>query len=155
MHSSCEAFPRPFRQLPHFQGHNSPTHSCPKQFPQKGMPHQQSNILFISKFIWNFTSMLAAQSSYLPQVCLFRGRPQPRYLLSIKPTGKDRSLVPLGEELARAVPLNMRPVVSTMAVPQAQLTPGLRLSHSSRIQPHKALHLCRISPPVSRWRILR
>ena len=36
-----------------------------------------------------------------------------------------------------------------------QLTPGLRLSHSSRIQPHKALHLCRISPPVSRWRILR
>lgn len=36
-----------------------------------------------------------------------------------------------------------------------QLSPGLRLSHSSRIQPHKALHLCRISPPVSRWRILR
>lgn len=114
---------------------------------QKRMPIHQDSILFTHK--------LAAQSSYLPQVCLFRGRPQPRYLLSIKPTGEDRSLVPLGEELARAVPLNMQPVVSTMAVPQAQLTPGLRLSHSSRIQPHKALHLCRISPPVSRWRILR
>ena len=114
---------------------------------QKRMPIHQDSILFTHK--------LAAQSSYLPQVCLFRGRPQPRYLLSIKPTGEDRSLVPLGEELARAVPLNMQPVVSTMTVPQAQLTPGLRLSHSSRIQPHKALHLCRISPPVSRWRILR
>lgn len=114
---------------------------------QKRMPIHQDSILFTHK--------LAAQSSYLPQVCLFRGRPQPRYLLSIKPTGEDRSLVPLGEELARAVPLNMQPVVSTMTVPQAQLTPGLRLSHSSRIQPHKALHLCRISPPVSRWQILR
>ena len=114
---------------------------------QKRMPIHQDSILFTHK--------LAAQLSHLPQVCLFRGRPQPRYLLSIKPTGEDRSLVPLGEELARAVPLNMQPVVSTMAVPQAQLTPGLRLSHSSRIQPHKALHLCRISPPVSRWRILR
>lgn len=114
---------------------------------QKRMPIHQDSILFTNK--------LAAQLSHLPQVCLFRGRPQPRYLLSIKPTGEDRSLVPLGEELARAVPLNMQPVVSTMAVPQAQLTPGLRLSHSSRIQPHKALHLCRISPPVSRWRILR
>lgn len=114
---------------------------------QKRMPIHQDSILFTHK--------LAAQSSYLPQVCLFRGRPQPRYLLSIKPTGEDRSLVPLGEELARAVPLNMQPVVSTMAVPQAQLTPGLRLSRSLRIQPHKALHLCRISPPVSRWRILR
>ena len=114
---------------------------------QKRIPIHQDSILFTHK--------LAAQSSYLPQVCLFRGRPQPRYLLSIKPTGEDRSLVPLGEELARAVPLNMLPVVSTMAVPQAQLTPGLRLSHASRIQPHKALHLCRISPPVSRWRILR
>ena len=118
-----------------------------KLCPQKRMPIHQDSILFTNK--------LAAQSSYLPQVCLFRGRPQPRYLLSIKPTGEDRSLVPLGEELARAVPLNMQPVVSTMAVPQAQLTPGLPLSHSSRIQPHKALHLCRISPPVSRWRILR
>ena len=114
---------------------------------QKRMPIHQDSILFTHK--------LAAQLLRLPQVCLFRGRPQPRYLLSIKPTGEDRSLVPLGEELARAVPLNMQPVVSTMAVPQAQLTPGLRLSHSSRIQPHKALHLCRISPPVSRWRILR
>lgn len=114
---------------------------------QKRMPIHQDSILFTHK--------LAAQLLRLPQVCLFRGRPQPRYLLSIKPTGEDRSLVPLGEELARAVPLNMLPVVSTMAVPQAQLTPGLRLSHSSRIQPHKALHLCRISPPVSRWRILR
>ena len=114
---------------------------------QKRMPIHQDSILFTHK--------LAAQLSHLPQVCLFRGHPQPRYLLSIKPTGEDRSLVPLGEELARAVPLNMQPVVSTMAVPQAQLTPGLRLSHSSRIQPHKALHLCRISPPVSRWRILR
>lgn len=114
---------------------------------QKRMPIHQDIILFTHK--------LAAQLSHLPQVCLFKGRPQPRYLLSIKPTGEDRSLVPLGEELARAVPLNMQPVVSTMAVPQAQLTPGLRLSHSSRIQPHKALHLCRISPPVSRWRILR
>ena len=114
---------------------------------QKRMPIHQDSILFTHK--------LTAQSSYLPQVCLFRGRPQPRYLLSIKPTGEDRSLVPLGEELARAVPLNMQPVVSTMTVPQAQLTPGLRLSRSSRIQPHKALHLCRISPPVSRWRILR
>ena len=114
---------------------------------QKRMPIHQDSILFTHK--------LAAQLSHLPQVCLFRGRPQPRYLLSIKPTGEDRSLVPLGEELARAVPLNMQPVVSTMTVPQAQLTPGLRLSHSSRIQPHKALHLCRISPPVSRWRILR
>ena len=114
---------------------------------QKRMPIHQDSILFTHK--------LAAQSSYLPLVCLFRGRPQPRYLLSIKPTGEDRSLVPLGEELARAVPLNMQPVVSTMTVPQAQLTPGLRLSHSSRIQPHKALHLCRISPPVSRWQILR
>ena len=114
---------------------------------QKRMPIHQDSILFTHK--------LAAQLSHLPQVCLFRGRPQPRYLLSIKPTGEDRSLVPLGEELARAVPLNMQPVVSTMAVPQAQLTPGLPLSHSSRIQPHKALHLCRISPPVSRWRILR
>ena len=118
-----------------------------KLCPQKRMPIHQDSILFTHK--------LAAQLSHLPQVCLFRGRPQPRYLLSIKPTGEDRSLVPLGEELARAVPLNMQPVVSTMAVPQAQLTPGLRLSHSSRIQPHKALHLCRISPPVSRWRILR
>ena len=114
---------------------------------QKRMPIHQDSILFTHK--------LAAQLSHLPQVCLFRGRPQSRYLLSIKPTGEDRSLVPLGEELARAVPLNMQPVVSTMAVPQAQLTPGLRLSHSSRIQPHKALHLCRISPSVSRWRILR
>lgn len=114
---------------------------------QKRMPIHQDSILFTHK--------LAAQLLRLPQVCLFRGRPQSRYLLSIKPTGEDRSLVPLGEELARAVPLNMQPVVSTMAVPQAQLTPGLRLSHSSRIQPHKALHLCRISPPVSRWRILR
>lgn len=114
---------------------------------QKRMPIHQDSILFTHK--------LTAQLSRLPQVCLFRGRPQSRYLLSIKPTGEDRSLVPLGEELARAVPLNMQPVVSTMAVPQAQLTPGLRLSHSSRIQPHKALHLCRISPPVSRWRILR
>ena len=118
-----------------------------KLCPQKRMPIHQDSILFTHK--------LAAQLSHLPQVCLFRGRPQPRYLLSIKPTGEDRSLVPLGEELARAVPLNMQPVVSTMAVPQAQLTPGLRLSHSSQIQPHKALHLCRISPPVSRWRILR
>ena len=114
---------------------------------QKRMPIHQDSILFTHK--------LAAQLSHLPQVCLFRGHPQPRYLLSIKPTGEDRSLVPLGEELARAVPLNMQPVVSTMAVPQAKLTPGLRLSRSSRIQPHKALHLCRISPPVSRWRILR
>ena len=65
-------------------------------------------------------------------------------------TGEDRSLVPLGEELARAVPLNMQPAVSTMAVPQAQLIPGLRLSRSSRIQPHKALHLCRIFLPASR-----
>lgn len=65
---------------------------------QKRMPIHQDSILFTHK--------LAAQSSYLPQVCLFRGRPQPRYLLSIKPTGEDRSLVPLGEELARAVPLN-------------------------------------------------
>ena len=31
-----------------------------------------------------------------------------------------------------------------------QLTPGLRLSHSSRIQPHKALHLCRIFLSASR-----
>lgn len=114
---------------------------------QKRMPIHQDSILFTHK--------LTAQLLRLPQICLFRGRPQPRYLLSIKPTGEDRSLVPLGKELARAVPLNMQPVMSTMAVPQAQLTPGLRLSHSSRIQPHKALHLCRISPPVSRWRILR
>ena len=114
---------------------------------QKRMPIHQDSILFTHK--------LTAQLSRLPQVCLFRGRPQSRYLLSIKPTGEDRSLVPLGEELARAFPLNMQPVVSTMAVPQAQLTPGLHLSRSSRSQPHKALHLCRISPSVSRWRILR
>lgn len=114
---------------------------------QKRMPIHQDSILF--------THELAASLSRLPQVCLFRGRPQPRYLLSIKPTGEDRSLVPLGEELARAVPLNIQPAASAIAVPQAQLTPGLRLSHSSRIQPHKALHLCRIFPPVSRWRILR
>lgn len=113
-----------------------------KLYSQKRMPIHQDSILFTHKS--------AAQLSHLPQVCLFRGRPQPRYLLSIKPTGEDRSLVPLGEELARAVPLNMQPVVSTMAVPQAQLTPGLRLSHSSRIQPHKALHLFRIFLPVSR-----
>ena len=67
---------------------------------QKRMPIHQDSILF--------THMLAAQLSHPPQVCLFRGRPQPRYLLSIKPTGEDRSLVPLGEELARAVPLNMQ-----------------------------------------------
>ena len=153
MPSSREAFPRPFRQLPRFQGHNSPTHSCPKQFPQKGIPHRQSNILFICKFIWNFTHMLTAQSSHLPQVCLFRGRPQPRYLLSIKPTGEDRSLVPLGEELARAVPLNMQTCDrhdDCAANLEPQLTPGSRLSHSSRIQPHKALHLCRIFLPASR-----
>ena len=117
MPSSCEAFPRPFRQLPRFQGHNSPTHSCPKQFPQKGMPHRQSNILFICKFIWIFMHKLTAQSSHLPQVCLFRGRPQPRYLLSIKPTGEDRSLVPLGEELVKAVPLNMLPATGTTTAP--------------------------------------
>ena len=68
---------------------------------------------------WIFTHKLAAQSSRLPQVCLFRGRPQPRYLLSIKPTGEDRSLVPLGEELARAVPLNMLPAVKMIAAPPA------------------------------------
>lgn len=76
---------------------------------QKRMPIHQDSILFTHK--------LAAQSSYLPQVCLFRGRPQPRYLLSIKPTGEDRSLVPLGEELARAVPLNMLPAAGVTAVP--------------------------------------
>ena len=117
---------------------------------QKRMPIHQDIILFTHK--------LAAQLSHLPQVCLFRGRPQSRYLLSIKPTGEDRSLVPLGEELARAVPLNMLPAAGVTTVPpnlKPQLTPGSRLSRSSRIQPHKALHLCRISPPVSRWRILR
>ena len=76
---------------------------------QKRMPIHQDSILFTHK--------LAAQSSHLPQVCLFRGRPQPRYLLSIKPTGEDRSLVPLGEELARAVPLNMLPATGTTTVP--------------------------------------
>ena len=76
---------------------------------QKRMPIHQDSILFTHK--------LAAQSSYLPQVCLFRGRPQPRYLLSIKPTGEDRSLVPLGEELARAVPLNMLPAAGVTTVP--------------------------------------
>ena len=76
---------------------------------QKRMPIHQDSILFTHK--------LAAQLSHLPQVCLFRGRPQPRYLLSIKPTGEDRSLVPLGEELARAVPLNMLPAVKMTTVP--------------------------------------
>lgn len=66
---------------------------------------------------WIFTHKLAAQLSHLPQVCLFSGRPQPRYLLSIKPTGEDRSLVPLGEELARAVPLNMLPAAGVTTVP--------------------------------------
>mgnify|MGYP002711835659 CR=1 FL=1 len=56
-------------------------------------------------------------NNVLGQVCLFRGRPQPRYLLSIKPTGEDRSLVPLGEELARAVPLNMLPATGTTTAP--------------------------------------
>lgn len=76
---------------------------------QKRMPIHQDSILFTHK--------LAAQLSHLPQVCLFRGRPQPRYLLSIKPTGEDRSLVPLGEELARAVPLNMLPAAGVTTVP--------------------------------------
>lgn len=76
---------------------------------QKRMPIHQDSILFTNK--------LAAQLSHLPQVCLFRGRPQPRYLLSIKPTGEDRSLVPLGEELARAVPLNMLPAAGVTTVP--------------------------------------
>ena len=78
---------------------------------QKRMPIHQDSILFTHK--------LTAQSSYLPQVCLFRGRPQSRYLLSIKPTGEDRSLVPLGEELARAVPLNMLPAAGVTTVPPA------------------------------------
>ncbi len=76
---------------------------------QKRMPIHQDSILFTHK--------LAAQLLRLPQVCLFRGRPQPRYLLSIKPTGEDRSLVPLGEELARAVPLNMLPAAGVTTVP--------------------------------------
>ena len=76
---------------------------------QKRMPIHQDSILF--------THMLAAQLSHPPQVCLFRGRPQPRYFLSIKPTGEDRSLVPLDEELARAVPLNMLPAAGVTTVP--------------------------------------
>ena len=76
---------------------------------QKRMPIHQDSILFTHK--------LAAQLLRLPQVCLFRGRPKPRYLLSIKPTGEDRSLVPLGEELARAVPLNMLPAAGVTTVP--------------------------------------
>ena len=110
---------------------------------QKRMPiHQDSSLIWCCTAIiitytrcfhkWIFTHKLAAQSSYLPQVCLFRGRPQPRYLLSIRPTGEDRSLVPLGEELARAVPLNMLPAAGVTTVPPTSSPTHSRIASFTR-----------------------